>query len=287
MKTPGGPSAQTMEVINSTIDIENEINALLNRFTFPVLDWDWSTEITWYPGDPMYPAPIKQEGCGGECCPDYYITEGGQHVRPIFELFDDDEDFGRDELFMDCTDCEVGGGSEDKECWMCGKELAGLWRPSSWNVWVNPTQAEAYWANAWGEEGLTPSSVMRYEYGDAIEDFDSGAWTAANENLRFIRDIVPELQPWQERVVYQGMQSGGNIDENGITRLWMSFPQRNSGRRYLESLVATYFEGGKLIDMETPIPTNVQIQESRRAPQVQNNYPTSGNPTQERRRRNH
>ena len=131
-----------------------------------------------------------------------------------------------------------------------------------------------------------------------IEDFDSGHWTAANEfkgkmDLATLRTFTQHfdepipLSPWQERFLMEYSKA----DVAATRHMHLPRPRRNSGRAYFEwmqSQFDTYFQDTYIINMEEPVPTNVQAQESRRRPvQPQNNYPTSSNPTQERRRRNH
>lgn len=304
MKTPGGPSARTMDVVNGATDILNEINKL----RLPVPQWDWSPEIEWWPGDPIGPEPVIEysyvnaEGVSIDVLGIPNTEEGGgQCIRPMIEEYDLDEDFSQDTIHMDCDECEVSGAPMATSCWFCGKSLPGLWRPSRDN-WFDPDYSYVE-----GPEGYVYQGPIIYSVGDEIEDFDPALWERANTfkeemaaaSWRAFSEPL-QLFPWQERIMQeyakadveatQRMMSGGNIDNQGRVSLWTLFPRRNAGRQYLEQMVASLFKEEELtvISAKTyPVPTNVQIQESRRRPvQVQNTYPTSSNPTQERRRRN-
>lgn len=285
--------AQSMDVVNAATDFLNETNKL----RLPIQTWDWSPEIEWWPGDPLYTPPEKIEGCGGPCCEDYSMipstidengqSVGGQHVRPMFEVFNDDVDFDIDEWFMDCEDCQVSGSGSEREthCWNCGKELAGLWRPSGWNVWTTSTRMMSF--NELADIVPYDPPIHYYEAGDAIEGFDSAAWMRTNDFSREMGTLgFPSILPWQDRF----LREYAAADAETTRRLFIQ-PRRNYGRQYLESMVSAYFQNIPIIDIEAvEIPNAYQITESRntrRPAQPQRTYPTSSNPTQERRRRNH
>lgn len=293
-----------MDVINGATDMQNEIDALLSRLTFPVLDWDWSPEIEWYPGDPLYTEPVVEftytdedgnevEGLGIPASADG--EGGGQCIRPMIEWYDVDTDFAIEETFMDCDDCEVAGEPQAKSCWFCDKGLPGLWRPSSFTIFdPDISYREA-------PEGVSIERTWFHDTGDFIEDFDSGHWTAANQDFKSEMDVATwrsftqhfaeplPLSPWQERFLLEYAKA--DVDATRNMRVNFFMPRRNSGRAYMERLqsqVEEFFERGTLVPQYAEAPTNVQIQESRsRVPVQQNHYPTSSNPTQERRRRTH
>lgn len=299
MKTPGGPSARTMDVLNGATDFLNETN----RLRAPLPEWDWSPDIDWWPGDPLYPAPVRKYLPWGSSYLQIPVrrdpwtgeSHGGQHIRPMIQAFDSEEDFELDEWLMDCDECEVSGDPyEETKCWNCGKELARLWRPSDFNQWVNLTSIDERW------DDVVPFQPVGYTYGDVVEDFNTnGLWREANE--RFLEGMDLDLTPWQERHLQeysradveatQQMMSGGNVSADGHLRSWIIYPRRNSGRALMERMIAEVFGENQMITPNSsrtyPVPTNVEIQRSRRRPpQVQRSYPTSRNPTQERRRRN-
>lgn len=319
MKTPGGPSAQTMDVLNGAIDILNE----MNKLRAPLPEWDWSTEIDWWPGDPLYPAPVRRHLPWGS----WYLqipvrrdmdtgeSIGGQHVRPMIQEFDLESDFELDEWLMDCEECQVSGDPfEETKCWNCGKELARLWRPSDFNQWVNTTYLNI--SDRW--DNAVPFQPVDYSAGDVIEDFDTaGTWARANERFMSQMDLVPEvtgfdLTPWQERLV----AAYSRMDVESTRRLYFSSPRREthgyipsdgtvtSWSSWFDELVRPreparegyhwYEHDGVRIELPdeiqteaAPIPTNFDIRNSTRNSQLNRTYPTSRNPTQERRRRNH
>lgn len=304
MQTPGGPSARTMDVLNGATDILNEINKL----RLPIPSWDWSSDIDWWPGDPLYPAPVVQYTFVDEDGVEHNVMgieegvdengfgTGGQCTRPMVEEYDMDTDFTQSEIYMDCDDCEVAGTPQAKECWFCGKELPGLWRPSAFNF-LDPDMSYREAPNGYADD----DPIWFVDEGDFIEDFDSGPWTALNQDWRqemnaaswraFSTDLGFDLAPWQERV----LAAHGNISSDGVVRTYLSMPRRYSGRAYMERMVAELFKDGELKVLgsspvqvvEEHIPTNVEIRQSRSRPvPPQRTYPTSTNPTQERRRRN-
>ena len=305
MQTPGGPSARTMDVINGATDLENEINALLNKpvFRAPSLDWDWSPEIEWYPGDPIHTQPVEEyryvDEDGNEVI-GYGIPAsddgegGGQCIRPMIEWYDVEDDFNSDETFMDCDDCEVAGEPQATSCWNCGKSLPGLWRPSAFTVFdPDISYREA-------PEGVDVERTWFYDIGDDIESFGTEGWREANSTFvedmnvatwrAFSQDVgLPSLMPWQSRMVeHLHAQQHGNVDAQGRTRMFMVYPRRNAGRAYMDRMIREMFgEEELIVTAKTPIPTPVEIQNSRRRPpHQQNTYPTSINPTQQRRSRN-
>ena len=301
MQTPGGPSAQTMDVLNGATDILNEINKL----RLPIPSWDWSPEIDWWPGDPIYPAPVVQytfRDDDGEEVNVMGIEEGidengfrtgGQVTRPMIEEYDLDTDFTQSEIYMDCDDCEVAGEPQAKTCWSCGKTLPGLWRPSAFSVF-DPDMSYREAPNGIPED----DPIWFHDAGDFIEDFDSGPWTAAHAHPQWretwsqaAEQLGFDLTPWQERFV----TTHGSIDASGMVRTYLSFPRRQSYRTVIDQLVERYFTdpelhvtGKRTVEIvEEHVPTNVEIRQSRSRPvPPQRTYPTSTNPTQERRRRN-
>ena len=310
MKTPGGPSARTMDVLNGATDFLNETN----RLRAPLPEWDWSPDIDWWPGDPLYPAPVRKYLPWGSSYLQIPVrrdpwsgeSHGGQHIRPMIQAFDSEEDFELDEWLMDCDECEVSGDPlEETKCWNCGKELARLWRPSDFNQWVNLTSIDERW------DDVVPFQPVGYTYGDVVEDFNTnGLWREANE--RFLEGMGVELTPWQERYMeayamadvnatrhmYLTMPrrvSHGSIDENGVMTwsTWTSWfdevvnhnPPAREGYHWYEH-DGVRVELPNEINMEPEIPTNFEIRNSTRLPELNRSYPTSRNPTQERRRRN-
>jgi hypothetical protein len=299
MQTPGGPSARTMDVLNGATDFLNESNKL----RAPLPEWDWSPDIEWWPGDPLYPAPVRKYLPWGSSylqIPSRRDMEtgellGGQHVRPMIQAFDDDQDFEIEDYLMDCEECQVSGDPfEETACWNCGKELARLWKPSDFNQWVNLTSIDERWDN------VVPFQPIDYSYGDVVEDFDSGHWTA----MGHIPDVVGfDLTPWQERF----MEAYARVDVENTRRLYFSSPRLhgNTHISWWDELTRPrqparegyhwYEHDGVRIELpneiqmetEPDVPTNVEIRQSRSRPvPPQRTYPTSTNPTQERRRRN-
>lgn len=87
--------------------------------------WGYDPDQEWTPGMPMYPRPYRIDIYDCECvlCDNYDAHDDeyghhyfGNHVRPMFELFEDRE--GR----VWCTTCEVTGDWSETSCWMCGEE---------------------------------------------------------------------------------------------------------------------------------------------------------------------
>lgn len=144
--------AQTMDVINDSTTIQSRIDAVLAD---PTLQWDYSPDIQWQPGDPLWPhpserrseeinfsSPVLQQPHGWA----YSMSErgGGNHVRPMFEIiglddyfggYDDEGDvvletwFSPDDTMdgsmylVDCDDCLVGIGDDEVNCWNCGRRV--------------------------------------------------------------------------------------------------------------------------------------------------------------------
>ena len=89
--------------------------------------------------------------------------------------------------------------------------------------------------------------------------------------------------------------SHGSIDENGVMTwsTWTSWfdevvnrnPPAREGYHWYEH-DGVRVELPNEINMEPEIPTNFEIRNSTRLPELNRSYPTSRNPTQERRRRN-
>ena len=123
--------AQTMDVVNDSTSIQSRIDAVLGSADS---DYDWSPDIKWWPGDPLYPHPRRR---GAE----WYSYEspvletphgyspagfggGGNCVRHMVDAFDLEDEF---DLFFsaigDCRDCEVGIGWAEVDCWNCGKRV--------------------------------------------------------------------------------------------------------------------------------------------------------------------
>lgn len=107
---------------NDSIEVLNEADSTTSRIDNVLagvnLEYDWSPDIDWWPGDPLYPFPR-------------YIGSGnvrGCYILPMFEVLDDRLSVTHFGVRVDgvtlayCTDCEVGwygGVARHTVCWSC------------------------------------------------------------------------------------------------------------------------------------------------------------------------
>lgn len=141
-----------MEVINDSTTMQSRIDAVLAA---PIMEWDFSPDIQWQPGDPLWKHPdersdevIDYSGPALQMPHGWYASRpdvgGGNCPRYIFEIvgYDDyftgnddqgnaqySEYFGHDDTMdgaihlVDCDDCQVGLGDDEVNCWVCGKRV--------------------------------------------------------------------------------------------------------------------------------------------------------------------
>ena len=152
--------AQAIDVINDATTMQSRIDAVLMGVPD---EWDYSPDIQWQPGDPLWPHPHSRYDevldfsspartsspvfTDDDVSPQTYDDEaggGGNYVRPMLEivgLYDhytganENGDaqyvmgFGYDptndgySYYVDCDDCQVGVGYDERDCWNCGQEL--------------------------------------------------------------------------------------------------------------------------------------------------------------------
>lgn len=84
--------AQTMDVVNDSTTVQSRIDTVLAGGD----DYDWSPDIEWYPGDPLYDAPTG----ASQFFPD-------THEVPWFPRT------------MRCLTCETWW-ADAEACWLCG-----------------------------------------------------------------------------------------------------------------------------------------------------------------------
>lgn len=163
-----------MDVINGATTLESRIDAVLAA---PIMEWDHSPEIQWQPGDPLWKHPEDRDdeifsfaspvletphgwlhslpAQGGGNCPRYMFEIVG--LDDYFTGIDDQGNalynayFGHDDTMdgspMDCEDCLVGIGDDERHCWNCGKML---WLMTKSEMWAaHKKQQSDYWAMVW------------------------------------------------------------------------------------------------------------------------------------------
>lgn len=142
--------AQSMDVINDATTLESRIDAVLSA---PIMEWDHSPEIQWQPGDPLwkhpndrgdeifsFASPVLERphgwiaslpAQGGGNCPrhmfeiiglDEYVVGTGEDGAAEYQTYFSHDDTMDGEV-MDCDDCLVGVGNDERHCWNCGKML--------------------------------------------------------------------------------------------------------------------------------------------------------------------
>lgn len=144
--------AQSMDVINGSTTLQSRIDSVLST---PLMEWDYSPEIQWQPGDPLWEHPSKRTDIH-QTTDEYgypYSFSGGNYNRPMFQIIGRyerfvgmhgsraiyDEHYGPDDTFessiwigkqIRCEDCQVGWGRDIDYCWMCGKSYPWPVRPT-------------------------------------------------------------------------------------------------------------------------------------------------------------
>lgn len=119
---------QTVDVLNEAYDLELRMSWVLFKQEIAI---DYSVD-GWVPGEPLFRRPGRNND---ECYAMVYNEEQlrwvnryvGQHIRPMFELFDIEEELSRSSRFGTynpryCEDCEVSWDGNDG-CWICGVGL--------------------------------------------------------------------------------------------------------------------------------------------------------------------
>lgn len=180
-----------MEVINDSTTMQSRIDAVLAA---PIMEWDFSPDIQWQPGDPLWKHPdersdevIDYSGPALQMPHGWYASRpdvgGGNCPRYMLEIvgYDDyfagtDRDgnvtyepyFGHDDTMdgalhlVDCDDCMVGLGDDEVNCWVCGKRVlmetkAAIRAEQKAQM---EQQAQIYWMSWWNamagaNDGLT------------------------------------------------------------------------------------------------------------------------------------
>lgn len=98
--------AQTMDVINDTTTMQSRIDTVLASVQ---PEYDWSPEIEWWPGDPLYPRPNVFQNVD---------NLQGVWIRPMFQVLDD---LSVLEGMARCIPCDVYWRG-DEPCFVCGAE---------------------------------------------------------------------------------------------------------------------------------------------------------------------
>lgn len=213
--------ARAMDVMNDATTMQIDIDAMLRRQDDQL---DWSPEIDWQPGDPLYEHPYMRDFVyvrHGEETSEVitrgefwdldwrtqllYEGYGPQWVRPMAELFENDDTMESD-YRMRCQPCGVNWHG-DEPCWNCGEARAYLG-----NVLVNPHTFSDQDNQMRGWYSNTMHDILQEEWNQVRAHFNLGPsgdieqlvrYSAADIELtrRMIDNVVRTYEPEHMRYV--------------------------------------------------------------------------------------
>lgn len=125
---------KSADVLNGADSLGQKLDWML--FTSEQNAMLWDASDGWKPGDPLFWDPRVLHKSSE---PRLHVEYTGNTVRPLFQLFEDDETLAGQA--MRCTDCEVSFGYTEDQCWMCGKTVAAVSKSASWRQpsWFSPS----------------------------------------------------------------------------------------------------------------------------------------------------
>lgn len=159
--------ASSVEVLDSATSMTSQIDAVLGSADS---DYDWSPDIPWWPGDPLYERPYYYTDDNG------YTQIQGNYARPMIQLisFDDTMD-SHEERYLDCKDCMVSGSIEETKCWMCGGPVSRTTR-----------FAKTFMSDFYDVASPERMTLPRLDFSPMTQAMNETAesWRAANEAFR-------------------------------------------------------------------------------------------------------
>lgn len=262
-----------MAVVNDATTMQSRIDAVLAA---PIMEWDYSPEIQWQPGDPIWKHPDERTDevidfagpalemphgwCasrpeqGGGNCPRYmleiiglddFFTGNDDNGNAMYDtVFGSDDTMDGSDYLVDCEDCMVGIGNEEVHCWNCGERVLMISKMESAKEWtrkqaeINEEMMRRFWGGMDLPVSLIPETRRRDELILVGSSFDGESRMRGLESRLTIVDEWPTWG-WNDMTFPNDTATYTAEDARITTMLWENanpVPYVNQLDPYDESL---------------------------------------------------